>query len=83
LNLLFPGAVDQADFSAAGEMYDHDADLLRAEAARCLRLAFSITDAAASEMLHRHAEELIDLVRAGSLAHVNVSRTAAPLRLPA
>ena len=68
-------------------MYDQDVDLLRAEAARCLRLAFSITDAAASEMLHRHAGELIDrieLARAGSLAHVTLSRTAQPpLRLPA
>ena len=67
-------------------MDEQDVDLLRAEAARCLRLAFSITDAAASEMLHRHAGELIDrieMARAGSLAHVNLSRSAGPFRLPA
>jgi hypothetical protein len=67
-------------------MYEQDVDLLRAEAARCLRLAFSITDAAASEMLHRHAGELIDRIevaRAGSLAHVNFSSGAGPFRLPA
>ena len=66
-------------------MYEQDVDLLRAEAARCLRLAFSITDAAASEMLHRRAEELIDrleMVRAGSPACIDFSRTAEP-RLPA
>jgi hypothetical protein len=65
-------------------MYEQDVDLLRAEAARCLRLAFSITDAAASEMLHRHAGELIDrleMARAGSLAHAHLSPSAGPFRL--
>ena len=59
-------------------MDDRDIDLLRAEAAKCLRLAFSVTDAATSEMLRRRAEELldrIDLVRSGSLPLVISSWT--------